>query len=160
MSGKHPKFGINEKSVVKSSFDSKEDFVDTVLASCLVPYWAGTIPVTMNGVNYYDGGFTGLIKIFKQSNNVKDNLLDIYPSKTVRVQPFSTSSNDASICPSPKHSKNMRITAGKHLTFYLTSENLERLFYRALFGGNDAWMNTMMKQGQSDASLWLDNYTK
>lgn len=59
MSGKHPKFGIHEKSVVKSSFDSKEEFLDTVLASCLVPYWAGTIPVTMNDVNYYDGGFTG-----------------------------------------------------------------------------------------------------
>jgi hypothetical protein len=54
----------------------------------------------------------------------------------------------------------MRITAGKHLTFYLTSENLERLFYRALFGGNDAWMNKIMKQGESDASLWLDNLTK
>ena len=59
MSGKHPKFGIHEKSVVKSQFESKEDFVSTVLASCLVPYWAGTVPVTMKGKNYYDGGFTG-----------------------------------------------------------------------------------------------------
>ena len=67
MTAKHPKFGIHEKSVVKSSFDSKEEFVDTVLASCLVPYWAGTIPVTLDGVNYYDGGFTGFAQIRKYS---------------------------------------------------------------------------------------------
>jgi len=45
MTGKRPKLGYKEKNILLSQFSSKDDFLDKVIASCLVPVWAGKVPM-------------------------------------------------------------------------------------------------------------------
>ena len=56
------------------------------MASCAVPLWAGYRPVKFRGHEYLDGGFT-------------NNLPELYPGKTIRIQPFSTSPENAEVSP-------------------------------------------------------------
>ena len=84
MSGNIPKFGFNEENVLYSEFTSKEDLINKIAASCLVPVWAGTKWEALDGHNFYDGGFT-------------DNLPEIRGKETLRIQPFSTTKERAEI---------------------------------------------------------------
>ena len=84
MSGNIPKFGFNEENVLYSEFTSKEDLINKLAASCLVPLWAGTKWEALDGNNFYDGGFT-------------DNLPEIRGNETLRIQPFSTTKERAEI---------------------------------------------------------------
>ena len=84
MSGNIPKFGFNEENVLYSEFTCKEDLINKIAASCLVPLWAGTKWEALDGHNFYDGGFT-------------DNLPEIRGKETLRIQPFSTAKERAEI---------------------------------------------------------------
>ena len=84
MSGDIPKLGFNEENVLYSEFTSKEDLINKLAASCLVPLWAGTKWEALDGNNFYDGGFT-------------DNLPEIRGNETLRIQPFSTTKERAEI---------------------------------------------------------------
>lgn len=43
-----------------SEFASRNDLIETVLASCYVPYFAGVLPTKLKGNYYLDGGLTRL----------------------------------------------------------------------------------------------------
>ena len=74
------------KNVLVSEFDSRDHLLECLVASCLVPGWAGYKSRIINGKKYIDGGFTV-------------NLPNLYPNETVRIQPFSTSEIHADISP-------------------------------------------------------------
>ena len=74
------------KNVLVSDFESREHLLECLVASSLVPGWAGYKSRVINGKKYVDGGLTM-------------NLPNIYPNQTIRIQPFSTSKNHAEISP-------------------------------------------------------------
>ena len=77
---------LKMKNVLVSEFDSRHHLLECLVASCLVPGWAGYKSRVINGTKYIDGGFTV-------------NLPNLYPNETVRIQPFSTSEIHADITP-------------------------------------------------------------
>ena len=77
---------LKMKNVLVSEFDSRDHLLECLVASCLVPGWAGYKSRIINGTKYIDGGFTV-------------NLPNLYPNETVRIQPFSTSEIHADISP-------------------------------------------------------------
>ena len=46
------------KNVLVSEFDSRDHLLECLVASCLVPGWAGYKSRVINGTKYIDGGFT------------------------------------------------------------------------------------------------------
>ena len=74
------------KNVLVSEFDSRHHLLECLVASSLVPGWAGYKSRVINGKKYIDGGFTV-------------NLPNLYPNETIRIQPFSTSEIHADISP-------------------------------------------------------------
>ena len=77
---------LKMKNVLVSEFDSRHHLLECLVASCLVPGWAGYKSRVINGTKYIDGGLTA-------------NLPNLYPNETVRIQPFSTSEIHADITP-------------------------------------------------------------
>lgn len=73
---------------VMSEFETKEELVDTLMASCFIPYFLGLIPPKVRGVSYLDGGIT-------------DNL-PAHDEHTITVSPFA---GIATIRPRPSNSK-------------------------------------------------------
>ncbi|XP_018494493.1 patatin-like phospholipase domain-containing protein 2, partial [Galendromus occidentalis] len=71
-----------------SDFESREELIDVLLASCFIPYFLGLVPPTIRGVSYIDGGFT-------------DNL-PTHDENTITVSPFA---GMATIRPRPSTSK-------------------------------------------------------
>ena len=74
------------KNELVSEFHSREHLLECLVASCLVPGWAGHKSRVINGKKYVDGGLTM-------------NLPNLYPNQTIRIQPFSTSETQAEISP-------------------------------------------------------------
>ena len=60
---------------VMSDFESREELVDALMASCFIPYFLGLIPPKIRGVSYIDGGIT-------------DNLPE-HDENTITVSPFA-----------------------------------------------------------------------
>ena len=138
------------------------------MASCAVPLWAGYRPVKFRGHNYVDGGFT-------------NNLPELYPGKTIRIQPFSTSSENAEVSPilsypegrvyQLRNSKSTMFRARKdsnakliqkcpnqNFTMYLKYRNLHRAFVLALFPTeNEKWYKDLLKEGHHDATVYLNS---
>ena len=81
------------KNVLVSDFESREHLLECLVASSLVPGWAGYKSRVINGQKYVDGGLTM-------------NLPNIYPKQTIRIQPFSTSEQHAEISPLLTNEKN------------------------------------------------------
>ncbi|XP_025409304.1 patatin-like phospholipase domain-containing protein 3 isoform X5 [Sipha flava] len=70
------------KNVIKSEFSSKEEVLQTLLASAFIPVFSGFIPPLIGKYRYMDGGFT-------------DNL-PILDKNTITISPFSGLTD---ICP-------------------------------------------------------------
>lgn len=141
---------IRPKNVLVSKFDSREHCLDCITASCLVPVWAGYHGWKINGNKYVDGGIT-------------DNLVNLYPGETIRVQPFSTASKHSEVSPLLSNSSDEgKIILKYHstFTFFATKENIDRVAIKALFGGNDNWNNSMYDEGFQNASQFLDKKIK
>lgn len=71
-----------------TDFESREELVDVLMASCFIPYFLGLIPPKVRGVTYIDGGFT-------------DNL-PTHDENTITVSPFA---GMATIRPRPSNTK-------------------------------------------------------
>nr|KAF6394742.1 patatin like phospholipase domain containing 4 [Rousettus aegyptiacus] len=89
------------ENVLVSSFSSREDLIQVLLASSFVPLFAGLKPVQHRGQRWVDGGLT-------------DSLPILPVGRTVTVSPFSGRSD---ISPQDKGQLNLRLTvANQDLT--------------------------------------------
>lgn len=70
------------KNVIVSQFNSKEDLIAALNASCFIPFFSGILPPKFQGVRYMDGGFS-------------DNLPTL-DENTITVSPFC---GESDICP-------------------------------------------------------------
>ena len=71
----------------------------------------------INDNKYVDGGFT-------------DNLVNLYPGETIRVQPFSTASEHSEVSPllsNPKDEGRIILKYHSTFTFFATKENIDRV---------------------------------
>ncbi|OQR69317.1 patatin phospholipase domain-containing protein 2-like [Tropilaelaps mercedesae] len=60
---------------VFTEFESRDELIEVLLASCFIPYFLGLVPPKVRGVSYIDGGIT-------------DNL-QIHDENTITVSPFA-----------------------------------------------------------------------
>lgn len=70
------------KNVIVSTFDSREELIQALLASAFIPIFSGIIPPKYKGVRYMDGGYS-------------DNLPTL-DENTITVSPFC---GESDICP-------------------------------------------------------------
>lgn len=125
------------RNCLASSFPSREDLVQVLLASSFLPIYAGLKPVEYKGQKWVDGSFT--------------NSLPILPvGRTVTISPFS---GRLDVSPQDKG----------RLHFYLSITNQEVLLSvanlvrlnRALFPPSRRTMESLYQQGFDDASRFL-----
>lgn len=134
-----------------SKFDTREECLDSITASCLAPGWGGFSALTINGRKFVDGGLT-------------TNLPNLYPGETIRVQPFSTSAEYSEVSPIfslPEDSKRFLlkdIDRNNTYTMYLTRRNLDRAAIKALFPpSNEEWYIELMNEGYHNTIQYLDS---
>ncbi|MCL4141322.1 UNVERIFIED_CONTAM: hypothetical protein GTU68_043514, partial [Idotea baltica] len=80
------------KNVLLSQFDTREELIQSLLASAFIPLFSGWMPITVKGVRYIDGGFS-------------DNL-PVLDGKTITVSPFR---GESDICPKDDNSSFMQV---------------------------------------------------
>jgi len=137
-------------NTLKSKFASRQEALDTIVASCLVPGWAGYRAIVIDGQKYVDGGFT-------------TNLPDLIPGETIRVQPFSTSAKFAEVSPVYSHPEDcdkrllQHIDRNNTFTMYLTRLNLNRAVVKALLPpDDDQWYIDMLQEGFDNTNAYFD----
>uniref|UniRef100_A0A0A9W8S5 triacylglycerol lipase n=1 Tax=Lygus hesperus TaxID=30085 RepID=A0A0A9W8S5_LYGHE len=124
------------KNVIVSHFDSKEDLLECLLASCFVPIFSGFIPPKFHGERYIDGGF---------SNNLP--LLDEH---TITVSPFC---GESDICPRDESSQLFHMNVA-NTSIALSKQNIYR-FARILWPPKPEILSNMCKQGFDDTLRFL-----
>ena len=134
-------------------YTDRDHCLNVLIASCLVPGWAGFRPVEINGQYYVDGGLT--------------NNLPIPYDDTIRIQPFSTKPENAEISPllsypsDAKHRMIQKCPNQTDFTMHLKRRNLERAFVKALFPPSDqTWYEELFNEGIHDARLYMDNRSR
>ena len=92
------------------------------------------------------------------------NLPDLFPKETIRVQPFSTSSDFAEVSPifsNPDDANRFlvqKVDRNNTFTLYLTKENLNRMAVKALFPPSEnQWYSDMIQQGHDNATSYLES---
>ncbi|CAH3149527.1 unnamed protein product [Pocillopora meandrina] len=100
----------DRKNAILSEFDSKEDLIQVLLASCYIPFYAGLSFPRFRGQKWVDGGLS-------------DNLPRLPFGRTIRVSPFSGNGND--ICPQDE-SRGFTDVTFHNMNVYVNRENLQR----------------------------------
>lgn len=54
------------KSEIIANFDSREELIDVLMASCFIPYFLGFVPPKVKNTRYIDGGISCNIPVFDQ----------------------------------------------------------------------------------------------
>lgn len=125
------------KNCMVSSFSSKEDLVQVLLASCFVPVYAGVKPVEFQGQKWIDGGFT--------------NSLPVLPvGCTITVSPFNGRQN---ICPVHKGRSNLHMRLA-NMSVLFSKDNIIRL-NQALFPPSLPRLKELEQEGYQDAVRFL-----
>uniref|UniRef100_A0A4X1TY64 Patatin like phospholipase domain containing 4 n=1 Tax=Sus scrofa TaxID=9823 RepID=A0A4X1TY64_PIG len=120
-----------------SSFPSREDLIQVLLASSFVPIYAGLRPVAYRRQKWIDGGFT-------------DSLPILPGGRTVTISPFS---GRLDISPQDKGQLGLYVgIANQHIL--LSMANLVRL-HQALFPPNKRIMESLYQRGFDDAVKFL-----
>uniref|UniRef100_A0A8C3W0L7 Patatin like phospholipase domain containing 4 n=1 Tax=Catagonus wagneri TaxID=51154 RepID=A0A8C3W0L7_9CETA len=125
------------RNYLVSSFPSREDLIQVLLASSFVPIYAGLKPVEYRGQKWVDGGLT--------------NSLPILPgARTVTVSPFS---GRLDISPQDEGQLGLYVSvANQHIL--LSVANLVRL-NQALFPPSKRTMQSLHQRGFDDAIKFL-----
>ncbi|XP_044172026.1 patatin-like phospholipase domain-containing protein 4 isoform X2 [Acropora millepora] len=97
------------KNVIISEFESKEELIQVLLASCYIPFYAGLKFPQFKGQPWFDGGFS-------------DNMPAPPKGSTVRVSPFS---GEHEICPRDK-SRALTLMRWGNWNVHVNRENLRR----------------------------------
>jgi len=100
----------DRKNVIISEFDSKEELIQVLLASCYIPFYAGLTFPQFKGQKWVDGGLS-------------DNLPRLPFGRTIRISPFSGNGND--ICPQDESQGFTNVTF-RNMNVYVNRENLQR----------------------------------
>ncbi|KAK7874450.1 hypothetical protein R5R35_001542 [Gryllus longicercus] len=124
------------KNVIVSHFNSKEDLLQALLASCFVPVFSGLLPPRFHGIRYMDGGFS-------------DNLPTL-DENTITVSPFC---GESDICPRDPSSQLFHVNVA-NTSIELSKENMYR-FTRILFPPKPEVLASMCQQGYEDALSFL-----
>lgn len=88
------------KNVIVSQFESKEDLIAALNASCFIPFFSGILPPKFQGIRYMDGGFS-------------DNLPTL-DENTITVSPFC---GESDICPRDDSMQLFHVS--KHIKAYI-----------------------------------------
>ncbi|XP_040122301.1 patatin-like phospholipase domain-containing protein 4 isoform X1 [Oryx dammah] len=125
------------RNCLASSFPSREDLVQVLLASSFLPIYAGLKPVEYKGQKWVDGGFT--------------NSLPILPvGRTVTISPFS---GRLDVSPQDKGRLHFYVSVTNQEVL-LSVANLVRL-NQALFPPSRRTMESLYQRGFDDASRFL-----
>ncbi|XP_073713818.1 patatin-like phospholipase domain-containing protein 4 [Misgurnus anguillicaudatus] len=125
------------KNSLVSSFKSREDLVQVLLASCFVPIYAGIKPVEFQGQKWIDGGFT--------------NSLPVLPTgRTIMVSPFIGPQN---ISPIHKGRSKLELRLA-NMSVVFSKDNIIRL-NQALFPPSFPRLKALEQEGYQDAVRFL-----
>lgn len=125
------------KNEVMSEYQSNEELLKCMIASCYIPVYAGLQPPVIRGKMYVDGGFTDNLYIFEEG-------------RTVTVSPFS---GPQDISPKDPASK-VKYIHMKNQDFQISSLNLVR-YKHALFPPSDDQLNQYHENGFQDTLQFL-----
>ncbi|CAG9535685.1 unnamed protein product [Cercopithifilaria johnstoni] len=127
-----------------SRFTSRDYLIDSLLASCYIPFYSGSSPPTIDGDQYIDGGFTNNLPIFEEM-------------PTITISPFSGS---AIIAPNDydfvKPFREWRLRIGTQ-ELKVNVQNMVR-GAQALFPPNLEILRNYYEMGQRDAMKFLLNF--
>lgn len=122
---------------IVSSFTSREDLIQALLASSFVPVYAGLKPVEFRGQTWIDGGFT-------------DSLPILPVGRTITVSPFAGLQD---VC--PVHTGRFRTQLRlANMNIMFTVENIRRL-NQALFPPSTSSLHILCDDGFQDAVRFL-----
>ncbi|XP_037013457.2 patatin-like phospholipase domain-containing protein 4 isoform X1 [Artibeus jamaicensis] len=125
------------KNLLVSSFSSREDLIQVLLASSFIPVYAGLRPVEYRGQKWVDGGLT--------------NSLPILPlGRTVTISPFS---GRLDISPRDKGRLDLYVNISNQ-NVMLSLANLVRL-QQALFPPSQGKLKGLHQRGFADAVQFL-----
>ncbi|KAI4463341.1 calcium-independent phospholipase a2 ipla2 -related [Holotrichia oblita] len=124
------------KNVIVSQFNSKEDLIAALNASCFIPFFSGILPPKFQGVRYMDGGFS-------------DNLPTL-DENTITVSPFC---GESDICPRDDSMQLFHINLA-NTSIEISKHNIYR-FARILFPPKPEVLSNICKQGFDDALRFL-----
>ncbi|XP_022918776.1 1-acylglycerol-3-phosphate O-acyltransferase Pnpla3-like isoform X2 [Onthophagus taurus] len=124
------------KNIILSHFNSREELMQAINASCFIPLFSGLVPPLVNGVRYIDGGFS-------------DNLPTL-DENTITVSPFC---GESDICPRDDSMQLFHINVA-NTSIELSKHNIYRIG-RILFPPTPEILSNMCKQGFDDALRFL-----
>ncbi|VDO30157.1 unnamed protein product [Brugia timori] len=124
-----------------SKFTSRNYLIDSLLASCYIPFYSGSSPPVIDGDQYIDGGFTNNLPVFEEL-------------PTITISPFSGS---AIIAPNDYDSlrpfREWRLRVGTQ-ELKVNVQNMIR-GAQALFPPNVDVLKSYYEMGQRDAMRFL-----
>ncbi|XP_068686138.1 patatin-like phospholipase domain-containing protein 4 isoform X1 [Montipora capricornis] len=100
----------DRKNAIISEFESTEELIQVLLASCYIPFYSGFKFPQFKGQKWVDGGLS-------------DNLPRLPFGRTIRISPFSGKHND--ICPQDASHGFTDVTF-HNMNIYVNRENLQR----------------------------------
>ncbi|GJQ86181.1 bmm [Trypoxylus dichotomus] len=124
------------KNVIVSQFNSKEELIAALSASCFIPFFSGLLPPKFQGVRYMDGGFS-------------DNLPSL-DENTITVSPFC---GESDICPRDDSMQLFHINVA-NTSIEISKHNIYRLA-RILYPPKPEVLSNICKQGFDDALRFL-----
>ncbi|XP_041936625.1 patatin-like phospholipase domain-containing protein 4 [Alosa sapidissima] len=122
---------------IVSSFSSREELIQALLASSFVPFYAGLKPVEFQGQTWIDGGFT-------------DSLPIMPGGRTITVSPFS---GPLDICPTHTGRSPIMLRLA-NMSVHFSRQNIVRL-NQALFPPPESRMRALGREGYEDAVHFL-----
>lgn len=122
---------------IVTSFGSRDELVQALLASSFVPFYAGLKPVKFQGQTWIDGGFTDSLPIMPEG-------------RTITVSPFS---GPQDICP-PYSGRSPFMLGLANMSVHFTTQNIVRL-NQALFPPSDSRLHALGQEGYENAVQFL-----
>ncbi|XP_062383476.1 patatin-like phospholipase domain-containing protein 4 [Sardina pilchardus] len=122
---------------IVTSFSSREELIQALLASSFVPFYAGLNPVKFQGQTWIDGGFT-------------DSLPIMPGGRTITVSPFS---GPLDICPTHTGRSPLMLRLA-NMSVHFSRQNIVRL-NQALFPPTESRMRALGQEGYEDAVNFL-----
>ncbi|XP_074534016.1 patatin-like phospholipase domain-containing protein 2 [Halichoeres trimaculatus] len=130
----------DQKNVLVSQFDSREELIQALLCSCFVPLYCGVIPPTYRGVHYVDGA-------------ASDNQPQCHVKNTVT---FSAYAGESDLCPRAS-SLNFHEVRFKNMSIQVNSENVYRVT-STFFPPQAEAMAEICQNGYTDAFRFLQEH--
>ncbi|OQR73806.1 hypothetical protein BIW11_01074 [Tropilaelaps mercedesae] len=133
------KLSTMENEVV-SEFKTRQDLIQTLMASCFIPIFSGYLPPVLGGgERYIDGGFSCNLKV--------------YDDTTITVSPFS---GESDICPQDE-SFNLACVQISNTSIAVSPANLYRI-KRIMFAPHPDVLSKMCQQGFDDGIKYLKRH--